>query len=65
MEPKSFDAVRCMRDIRDALSREFQGLSFEEQRRRLDEARTPRESRADGALIPPEVSDKSRSRQDG
>lgn len=29
---KSFDAVRCMREIRDALSREFQGMSFEEQR---------------------------------
>lgn len=28
---KSFDAVRCMREIRDALSREFRDMSFEEQ----------------------------------
>ena len=30
-QSKSFDAVRCMREIREALSREFQGMSFEEQ----------------------------------
>jgi hypothetical protein len=34
---KSFDAVRCMREIRDGLSRELQGMSFEEQRRYIQE----------------------------
>jgi hypothetical protein len=34
---KSFDAVRCMREIRDALSREFQGMSFEEKQRYIRE----------------------------
>ena len=34
---KSFDAVRCMREIRHALSREFQGMSFDEQRRYIRE----------------------------
>ncbi len=34
---KSFDAVRCMREIRDALSREFQDMSFEEQRHYIRE----------------------------
>jgi hypothetical protein len=37
MGQKSFDAVRCMREIRDALSREFQGMSFEEQQRYIRE----------------------------
>ena len=36
-QSKSFDAVRCMREIRDALSREFQDMIFEEQRRYIRE----------------------------
>ncbi len=34
---KNFDAVRCMRDIRDTPSREFRGMSFEEQQRYIRE----------------------------
>ena len=34
---KKFDAVRTMREIRAALSREFQGMSFEEQQRYIGE----------------------------
>ena len=29
---KKFDAVMAMREIRDAISREIQGMSFEQQR---------------------------------
>lgn len=34
---KSIDAVRMMREIRDALSRELEGMSFEEQQRYIRE----------------------------
>lgn len=34
-QKKAFDAVRLMREIRDQLSREFAGLSFEEQQQRM------------------------------
>ena len=38
-------AVKLMRAIRDRLSRDFAGLSFTEQRRRIDaELRTPKPS---------------------
>ena len=33
---KSFDAVRMMRQIRDALSEEFKGLTFDEQKQYID-----------------------------
>ncbi|HEX8453700.1 MAG TPA: hypothetical protein VF647_16480 [Longimicrobium sp.] len=32
-----FDAVRLMRELRDRVTRELDGLSFEEQRRRMHE----------------------------
>lgn len=34
---KRFDAVQMMRDIRDKLSREVASMSYEEQRRYIDE----------------------------
>lgn len=33
---KPFDAVRMMRQIRDALSEEFKGMTFEEQKQYID-----------------------------
>ncbi len=33
---KSFDAVCMMRQIRDALSKQFKGLTFEEQKQYID-----------------------------
>jgi len=35
---KKFDAVKMMREIRDKLSEEFMNMSFEEQKRYLEEA---------------------------
>lgn len=32
-----FNAVRLMRELRDRMSREFAGMTFEEQKRRMDE----------------------------
>lgn len=34
---KQFDAVRTMREIRDALSAEITGMSYEEERRFIEE----------------------------
>lgn len=34
---KAFDAVRLMRELRDRMSRELDGLTFEEQRRWIQE----------------------------
>lgn len=34
---KAFDAVRTMREIRDAISRETAGMTYEEQRRYTQE----------------------------
>jgi hypothetical protein len=34
---KQFDAVRIMREIRDALSAEVAGMSYEEERRFIEE----------------------------
>lgn len=34
---KQFDAVQTMREIRDALSAEIAGMSYEEERRFIDE----------------------------
>ena len=34
---KAFDSVRMMRTIRDALSKRIQGLSFDEQRKLVQE----------------------------
>jgi hypothetical protein len=34
---KPFDAVRLMREIRDRTSREFAGMTFEEQKKRMEE----------------------------
>ena len=34
---KDFDAVRMMREIRDKLAREFAGMSYDQQRRYIDE----------------------------
>jgi hypothetical protein len=36
-DDKPFDAVRLMRELRDRMSREFAGMTFEEQKRRMDE----------------------------
>jgi len=33
MKDKKFDAVRMMREIRDELSKKFQNMSYEEQKR--------------------------------
>lgn len=33
---KPFDAVRMMRQIRDALSEEFKGMTFDEQKQYID-----------------------------
>jgi hypothetical protein len=35
---KAFDAVKTMRKIRDSLSRRFEGMSFEEQKRAMQAA---------------------------
>ena len=34
---KKFDAVTTMREIRDAISREIQGMSFEQQREYMNQ----------------------------
>ena len=34
---KEFDAVRMMREIRDRMSAEMKGTSFEEQKQRIEE----------------------------
>lgn len=34
---KKFDAVRTMREIRDRLSKQFKGMTFEEQKRYIKE----------------------------
>lgn len=39
---KKFDAVRNMREIRDAISREIQGMSFEEQEEYMKKQLRPR-----------------------
>jgi hypothetical protein len=36
-EKKKFDTVRTMREIRDKLSEQFKGMSFEEQKRYIRE----------------------------
>lgn len=34
---KEFDAVKMMRELREQVSREIEGMTYEEQRRYLDE----------------------------
>lgn len=36
-DEKSFNAVRLMRELRDRVTRELDGLTFEEQRRHMHE----------------------------
>ncbi len=36
-DEKPFDAVRLMRELRDRVTRELDGLTFEEQRRHMHE----------------------------
>lgn len=36
-DEKAFDAVRLMRELRDRVTRELDGLTFEEQRRLMHE----------------------------
>jgi len=43
---KTFDAVKTMRKIRDKLSRRFQGMTFEEQKRAMQAARKPKPARS-------------------
>ena len=40
---KEFDAVRTMREIREAISREIQGMSFEEEREYIEKHLNRRE----------------------
>jgi|WetSurMetagenome_2_1015567.scaffolds.fasta_scaffold2183738_1 hypothetical protein len=43
MNPKKkFDAVKLMREIRDDLSKEMKGMSFEEQKRYIEEKVKPK-----------------------
>jgi hypothetical protein len=42
---KTFDAVKTMRKIRDRLSRRFEGMTFEEQKREMGAARRPKRAR--------------------
>jgi hypothetical protein len=42
---KTFDAVKTMRTIRDRLSRRFEGMSFEEQKRAMEAARKRKPAR--------------------
>lgn len=37
MSEKEFDAVKMMREIRDKLSKEFENMSYEEQKRYITE----------------------------
>jgi len=45
---KEFDAVKTMRKIRDRLSRRFEGMTFEEQKRAMQAARKPKPARPRG-----------------
>ncbi len=38
---KKFDAVKMMREIRDKLSKEFENMNYEEQKRYIKERITP------------------------
>ncbi len=38
MKSKKFDSVKMMREIRDRLSKEFAGMSFERQKRYIKKA---------------------------
>jgi len=42
---KTFNAVKTMRQIRDNLSRRFQGMTFEEQKRAMQAARKRKPAR--------------------
>ena len=44
---RTFDAVRTMRDIRDAVNRETAGMNYEDQKRYIRERVRPR-ARKDG-----------------
>jgi hypothetical protein len=35
---KEFDAVKAMREVRDAINREIQGMSFEEEREYIEKS---------------------------
>jgi len=39
---KKFDAVKMMREIRDKLSKEFMNMSYEEQKRYIEEKVKPK-----------------------
>ena len=43
---KKFDAVKTMREIRDRLSDRFKGMSFEEQKRYIEERTRARPRKA-------------------
>jgi hypothetical protein len=42
---KTFDAVKTMRKIRDRLSRRFEGMTFEEQKRAMQAAQKSKPAR--------------------
>ena len=42
---RTFDAVKTMRKIRDRLSRRFEGMSFEEQKRAMEAAQKRKPTR--------------------
>ncbi len=42
---KTFDAVKTMRKIRDRLSRRFEGMTFEEQKRAMEATQKHKPSR--------------------
>ena len=46
---KDFDAVKMMREVRDRLSREFMNMTYDQQRRYLDEHLTHRFGNRDRA----------------
>jgi len=46
---KKFDAVKTMREIRDRLSEQFKGMSFEEQKRYIRERTKTRPKTAPSA----------------
>ncbi|HZD60752.1 MAG TPA: hypothetical protein VE439_09920 [Anaerolineae bacterium] len=46
---KEFDAVNMMREIRDKLSKEFSGMSYDEQKKYIKERTKPRKVHKNGA----------------
>lgn len=46
---KKFDAVNMMREIRDKLSKEFSGMSFDEQKKYIKEKTKAKKVRKNGA----------------